>query len=96
MRSVRSAVCSWVAIAALAASAAQGQTTAGSGTVIVLPLATHIALAGSYTTTVFVRNPNANAITIDVRYYQSDSADPAGTRCLSPALMISEPRSRIS
>jgi hypothetical protein len=68
-----------LAIAGLAASAAHGQTTAGSGTVIVLPLAAHIALEGSYTTTVFVRNPNANEITINVRYYQSDSANPVGT-----------------
>jgi hypothetical protein len=79
MRSFRSVVWSALAIAGVAASAAHAQTTAGSGTVIVLPLAAHIALEGSYATTVFVRNPNANDITIDVRYYQSDSANPAGT-----------------
>jgi len=56
---------------------AYGQTTAGSGTVIVLPLASNIP--GAYKTTVFVRNPNAIQITLDVRYYQSDSATPPGT-----------------
>jgi hypothetical protein len=77
MRSVRSVVRSALAIAGLAASAAHGQTTAGSGTVIVLPLAANIP--GAYATTVFVRNPNANSITLDVRYYQSDNATPPGT-----------------
>jgi hypothetical protein len=69
-----------VALAALAAASlpAVAQTTAGAGTVVVLPLASNIP--GAYTTTVFVRNPAANPqITVKVRYYQSDSANPAGT-----------------
>src|SRR6185312_17183052 len=58
--------------------AAQAQTTAASGTVIVLPLASNIP--GAYATTVFVRNPASNPqITVNVRYYQSDSAGPPGT-----------------
>ena len=79
MQSIRSVVASTLAlvIAGLATSVAHGQTTAGSGTVVVLPLAAYIP--GAYTTTVFVRNPNANDdITLNVRYYQSDSATPAG------------------
>lgn len=52
------------------------QTTAGAGTVVVLP--TVASIPGAYTTTVFVRNPNATSITLDVRYYQSDSATPPG------------------
>lgn len=59
------------------ASSGTAQTTAASGTVIVLPLAAYIP--GAYTTTVFVRNPNTSAITINIRYYQSDSANPVGT-----------------
>ena len=65
-------------IAALIVSlAAHGQTTAGAGTVIVLPLAAHISTA--YKTTVFVRNLSVTSdITLNVRYYQSDSATPPG------------------
>jgi len=77
MRSVRSVMWSVLAVACLSASAAHGQTTAGSGTVIVLPLAANIP--GAYSTTVFVRNPNTNDMTVNVRYYQSDNATPAGT-----------------
>ena len=65
-----------VALTALVGTA-NAQTTAASGTVIVLPLAAYIP--GAYTTTVFVRNPNiSSSITINIRYYQSDSATPAG------------------
>ncbi len=64
-------------IAAATGVAAYGQTTAGSGTVIVLPLAANIP--GAYVTTVFVQNPNANEITLNVDYYQSDSATPPGS-----------------
>jgi hypothetical protein len=53
------------------------QTTAGAGTVVVLPLASNIP--GAYSTTVFVRNPSSNPqITVKVRYYQSNSGNPAG------------------
>ena len=68
-----------IALLALFASTAPApaQTTAGGGTVIVLPLAAYIP--GAYTTTVFVRNPNVlSPITLNVRYYQSDSATPPG------------------
>ena len=57
---------------------AHAQTTAASGTVIVLPLAS--AIPNAYATTVFVRNPNSvSALTLNVRYYQSDNATPPGT-----------------
>lgn len=66
-----------IALLSLSVGIAHGQTTAGAGTVIVLPLATYIQ--GAYTTTVFVRNPSlSTAITLNVRYYQSDSATPTG------------------
>jgi hypothetical protein len=75
MRAYRLA--SAVAVVALAAitSPADAQTTAGAGTVVVLPLAASIPAA--YTSTVFVRNPNPFTITINVDYYLSDSATPA-------------------
>ena len=64
------------AAAVLPGFSAQAQTTAASGTVIVLPIAASIP--GAYATTVFVRNPNVNAITLNVRYYQADNASPPG------------------
>ena len=54
------------------------QTTAASGSVVVVPTAANISI---YATQVFVRNPNSNAITLDVDYYQSnDGTPPAGLR----------------
>jgi len=75
-------------IATISVSTATGQTSVGSGTVVVIPTAANISV---YSTEVFVRNPNANSITLNVRYYQSnDGAPPAGLRpCTSlfvPAL----------
>jgi hypothetical protein len=64
------------AAAVLPGFSAQAQTTAASGTIIVLPIAASIP--GAYATTVFVRNPNVAAITLNVRYYQADNASPPG------------------
>ncbi len=63
------------------AGAAHALTTAGSGTVIVLPLAANVPL---YKTEVFVRNPNSAPITLNVRYYQANNAAlPHGLRSCS-------------
>ena len=48
------------------------QTSAGAGTVVVIPLISSIP--GAYTSEVFVRNLNQAAITLKVRYYSSNSA----------------------
>jgi|SRR5665213_967606 len=66
----------FIAISAAAVMPALAQTTAGAGTVVVLPTVAYIP--GAYTTTVFVRNPNSNPVTLSVLYYQSDSASPPG------------------
>jgi hypothetical protein len=58
------------------ATSGAAQTTAGAGTVIVLPLAASIPAA--YTTTVFVRNLDVlNPLTVNVRYYLADDATPS-------------------
>jgi hypothetical protein len=51
---------------------ATAQTTAGAGTVIMLPLVADIPAA--YTTTVFVQNTHSTPITIDIAYYFSIQA----------------------
>ena len=51
-------------IATISVSTATGQTSVGSGTVVVIPTAANISV---YSTEVFVRNPNANSITLNVR-----------------------------
>jgi hypothetical protein len=69
-------------VIAFAGVAVQAQTTAGSGTVMVLPLAANVPV---YKTEVFVRNPNSAPITLNVRYYQANDADPpSGLRTCQP------------
>lgn len=63
------------------AGPAVAQTSVGSGTVVVIPTAANLS---TYSTEVIVRNPNANAMTVNVRYYQSnDGTPPAGLRACS-------------
>ena len=70
----------------LFAAATVGYVLAGSavaettfaGTEVILPLAANISV---YHTQVFVENPNAGALTLNVRYYQSNNGTPpAGLR----------------
>jgi len=64
--------------ACMAAGNAAGQTSFGSGTEVILPLAVNISV---YSSQVFVRNPNPGQITLNVRYYQSNSGTaPFGLR----------------
>jgi len=70
-----------LAVASLTITNTSAQTTAGSGTVVVIPTAANIS---AYATEVFVRNPNDTSITLNVRYYQSnDGTPPAGLRACS-------------
>jgi hypothetical protein len=86
MRVLQSMVQAVFVLCGCAALHAQAQTTAGAGTVVVIPQAANIP--GAFSTTVFVRNPNANAITVNVRYYQSDDAVPAGTGTSYPCTQL--------
>ena len=66
------------AVACMASGLASAQTSFGSGTEIILPLAVNISV---YSSQVFVRNPNPGQITLNVRYYQSNSGTaPSGLR----------------
>ena len=56
---------------------AHAQTTAGAGTVLVIPV---VAATASYTTEVVVRNPNGNAMTITVRFYEARTSSVPGQR----------------
>ena len=81
--------CSILAGLALALSAglANAQSTAGAGSVVVVPL---IAETVSYSTEVTVRNPNSAPITLNVRYYEANNASVPGlvtcTQLTVPAL----------
>lgn len=57
--------------------AVHAQTTAGAGTVLVIPL---VAQTASYSTEVFVRNPNAGTMTIAVRFYEAKNSTTPGLR----------------
>jgi hypothetical protein len=60
-------------IAAATGIVAHAQTTAGAGTVMVLPLVADIPAA--YVTTVFVQNSHATPITLNITYYFSHDAE---------------------
>lgn len=59
----------FLGVALLASGAmVRAQTTAGAGTVIVVPLVSH---STSFKTEIFVRNPNMVDITLNVRFYDT-------------------------
>ena len=80
-----------VSLLALACAVpAIAQTTAGSGSVIVIPV---VAQTSSYSTEVFVRNPNAFSITLNVKFYEAlTSSEPGLHTCtqltVAPALTV--------
>ena len=63
-------VASFVLVTTLAATAgvAHAQSTAASGSVIVLPV---VAETVSYTSEVVVRNPNSTSLTLNVKFYEA-------------------------
>ena len=64
--------------AALFGSAdALAQTTAGAGTVVVVPV---VAQTASYSTEVVVRNSGANPLTLDVKFYEALTSQNPGQR----------------
>ena len=78
-------------VALLGASAPSiAQTTAGAGSVIVIPV---VAQTSSYATEIFVRNPNAASITLNVKFYEAlTSATPGLHLCtqlsVQPSLTV--------
>jgi hypothetical protein len=64
-----------IALAMCACGIAQAQTSAGSGTVLVFPV---VAFTATFTSEVTVQNPNANSITLDLDYYESNNAHDPG------------------
>ena len=90
MPALRSLITKLIALTALVAIDAIAQTTAGAGSVVVIPTAANISV---YKTQVFIRNPGINTdpggITVNVRYYQSvDGTPPAGLRDCGAAIPI--------
>jgi hypothetical protein len=65
----------WVTLALCASGLTQAQTSAGSGSVLVFPV---VAFTPSFTSEVTVQNPNANPITLDLDYYESNNANDPG------------------
>ena len=70
---------------AIASFNTSAQTSFAASTEVVLPLAANV---GIYHSQVFVRNPNASAITLNVRYYQSNNGTaPSGLRSCSQLVL---------
>lgn len=72
-----------VVITALTATAgaAHAQATAASGSVLVVPA---VAQTVSYTSEVVVRNPNATALTVNVKFYEALTSTNPGLRTCAP------------
>ena len=66
---------------------AHAQSTAGAGSVIVIPL---MAQTSSYTTEVIVRNPNNAPITVNMTFYEGNSATPGAKTCAALTLAALE------
>ena len=68
-----------LALTTLAATTgvAHAQSTAASGSVIVLPV---VAETVSYTSEVIVRNPNATSLTLNVKFYEATTSSNPGLR----------------
>ena len=69
------AVLSAFVILGVALAAASAQTTAGSGTVIVVPVTAQTA---SFASEITVYNPNAGSITLDVAFYEANNSPGGG------------------
>ena len=80
-------IASLLALTTLAAATgvAHAQSTAASGSVIVLP---DVAETVSYTSEVIVRNPNAMPLTLNVKFYEATTSSVPGLRTCLP-LMVS-------
>ena len=76
MRIARSFVAA--ALAASSVGLAHAQSTAGAGSVIVVPL---MAQTSSYTSEVTVRNPNNAPITVNMTFHEGNSATPGPKTC---------------
>lgn len=61
------------------------QTSAGAGTVLLLPLIADITAGTKWVSTIFVQNPNPNPITVSVTYYFSDNQGTVGIQGTSLA-----------
>lgn len=77
-------VISAVLLAGASIGVARAQATAASGSVIVVPL---LADTASYTTEVFVRNPNLAPITINVKFYEANNSTTPGLRSCNPLVV---------
>src|SRR3954452_21997646 len=65
---------------AAAAGAPEAQSTAASGSVLVIPV---VAETMSYTSEVVVRNPNSAALTLNVKFYEALTSTNPGLRSCS-------------
>jgi hypothetical protein len=81
----RAALC---AVLLSASSHAVAQTTAASGTMLVIPL---VAATTTYSSDIFIRNPNATPISIVFNFYEAKSSATPGKRtCANVALAALE------
>lgn len=68
-------------IVAASIGVAHAQSTAASGSVVVVPV---VAQTSTYTTEVIVRNPNAASMTLNVKFYEATNSATPGLQSCSP------------
>lgn len=92
MRTLRWATSAVLISTLMCAGGAAAQTSAGAGTVVLLPLIADVTAGTKWVSTIFVQNPNANAITVSATYYFSDSQGTVGIEGTSlPCTPLSVP-----
>lgn len=75
------------ALAVLGSVAAHAITTAGAGSVVVIPV---VAQTVSYTTEVFVRNYDDETLTVNVKFYEANTSSTPGLRTCSQLVVPSQ------
>jgi len=78
MRCVRIVLAAFALVGAI--GLAQAQSTAGAGSVLVVPV---VALTASYETEVTVRNPGSAPITLNVKFYEANNSPSPGLHACS-------------
>ncbi len=79
---------SWLAICTsallLVAAPVFANTTAGAGSVQVIPV---VVKSSSYESEIFVRNPNNVALQVDVKFYEANTSSVPGQRACNPLVL---------
>lgn len=75
------------ALALSSSAALLAQTTAGAGSVLVIPI---VAQTGTYQSEIFVRNPNDVPLQVNVKFYEAQTSTTPGLRPCNPLALAAQ------